>query len=365
MNVNQITYPNETERFLYLDSARGIAALSVLIGHFLDYRLSGNFYFNLECTIINSGDAVSFFFVLSGFVLSYKYLNSDKNLNVKEFYLRRILRIYPGYIFAVLTLFLSYNQHGILFSIFKELFYYNKQNLWNELLLVRGNHNFYPPGWSLEIEMAFSFLMPILILCAQKNIKAIISIIPICYFVGVPYISTWVVHFGLGMIAAYYYSSIKNFDFSKSKFYPFRWLIFILTYFLYSMRYFDKNLYFSENIYYRTFCLYTKFDFFQFSAYASFIILLWILNNTKTQKILSAKLLVFLGKISYGIYLMHFIVMIIILKNQDSLMPYLKNELTFISIMLPVSIFVTILLATAVYNFIEKPFIHWGKKFYN
>lgn len=63
-----------TQRFAYLDSMRGIAALMVLFGHFIlwryvDYPIAKSLYL-----LFNAHDAVSFFFVLSGFVLSWVYL---------------------------------------------------------------------------------------------------------------------------------------------------------------------------------------------------------------------------------------------------------------------------------------------------
>ncbi len=362
MTTTQTFTQTETDRFHYLDSARGIAAMSVLIGHFSESRLRGNFYFNLGSTVINAADAVSFFFVLSGFVLSFKYLHSNKVLDVKQFYYKRILRLYPAYIFTVLICFLSGNQRGIVFAIFRELFYENKQSLWQELFMIRGVHNWYGPGWTLDIEMIFSLLLPIFIICAQKNIKAIIWIVPLYYLIGAGYIAGWVVHFCLGIIAAYYYPEIKSYDFSKSKLYPYRWLIFLATYFAYSMRQFDHIWNFNQNETFRNFGIITRTDFFHYSGFASFVIIVWIINSTKAQRFLNVKPLLFLGKISYGIYLMHWLPLMITINYSKILMAFFKEEYYYVPVMLLVQILVTVILATCVYYYIEKPFMNLANR---
>ena len=68
---------NNTEQHLkYLDSARGIAALMVFISHYTGYvyNFQNPRNIGIYCLLFNGNDAVSFFFVLSGFVLSYKYI---------------------------------------------------------------------------------------------------------------------------------------------------------------------------------------------------------------------------------------------------------------------------------------------------
>ena len=48
--------------------------------------------------MFNGSDAVSFFFVLSGFVLSYKYLALGQPLDMKQFYTNRIFRLWPAFL---------------------------------------------------------------------------------------------------------------------------------------------------------------------------------------------------------------------------------------------------------------------------
>lgn len=90
--------------FKGLDGLRAIAAILVILGHvemikkIFNYKNvfdgGGSFFLYL------GGDAVTFFFVLSGFLITFLLLKerNDKGvIGVKNFYLRRILRIWPVY----------------------------------------------------------------------------------------------------------------------------------------------------------------------------------------------------------------------------------------------------------------------------
>ena len=361
--LNDKTNLENSNRLDYLDSARGIASMMVVLGHFVNWRLSNNLYVKIfPLSIINGADAVSFFFVLSGFVLSYKYIILHHEMNVKVFLIKRFFRLYPGFVVAVLSVFLYYHKHGILFSVFKELFYYNKENLWWELALLRDTHYFYVPGWTLSIEMGFSFMMPIFILCAQKDIKAVIWFVPLILVMGNGFISGFAIHFCLGTIAAFFYHSIRNFDFSKSKFYKFRYLIYLVVIILIELCHIDSILHFSENEYCKLFVRITSLDFFHFNGLTTFLILIWIINSVSAQNFLNLRPLIFIGKISYGLYLIHWVVVIIIMDYWDKIMLFFKHGYFAYPIMLCVEAIVSIILATLIYYFIEKPCIRFANK---
>jgi peptidoglycan/LPS O-acetylase OafA/YrhL len=66
-----------------------------------------------DLPIFNKADAaVSFFFCLSGFLITYLLINEYKEngmINIKNFYLRRILRIWPLYFSVIFFAFFFYN----------------------------------------------------------------------------------------------------------------------------------------------------------------------------------------------------------------------------------------------------------------
>lgn len=343
------------KRIDYLDSVRGIAAMMVVVYHFMGGKWSYKPIFHVASMVFNGSDAVSFFFVLSGFVLSFKYFQSTSEIDIRKYIITRAFRIYPAFIFTVLLNFLYVNRQSLNVDLLKEMFYYNSQELWQELALVRNVHKFYLPGWTLGIEMALSLLMPLLIAAARKDIKYVAWLLPISIFMGAGYISPFIFHFCLGMVLAYFYQQIRELNFREHKLYPYRFLLFGTVFLMFSIRHIDRLYPFGE-----TFNKYSKLyniDLFHVTGLASFLILGWIINNNAAQKVLSAKPLIFLGKISYSLYLMHWMITAFVMDYWDAFNHVLGSwKVTFL-VMFPATVLASVLAATLVYNFIEKPFI--------
>ena len=83
------------EKIYTLTSLRFFAAAFIVVGHggnlpgFEPFRFLG---FNLN-------NAVSFFFVLSGFILSFSYYNMDVKKEFRSFIIARFSRVYPAHLF--------------------------------------------------------------------------------------------------------------------------------------------------------------------------------------------------------------------------------------------------------------------------
>jgi peptidoglycan/LPS O-acetylase OafA/YrhL len=129
--------------FRGLDSLRFLAALFVVIG----------------------APAVSFFFTLSGFLITYLLLAEHRRtgtIAVESFYLRRVCRIWPLYFAVVAFGLLFYNlllprlgiHYPVLYSLPTALFLYTffLPNLMNSLYTVGGILN---PLWSIGVEEQF------------------------------------------------------------------------------------------------------------------------------------------------------------------------------------------------------------------
>jgi peptidoglycan/LPS O-acetylase OafA/YrhL len=91
--------------FKGLNEIRAIAALAVLFHHVELYKYRGNI-FSLYNTPLNpfikslGKNGVYLFFVLSGFLITYLLLTEKSVFNkidIKKFYIRRMLRIWPLY----------------------------------------------------------------------------------------------------------------------------------------------------------------------------------------------------------------------------------------------------------------------------
>lgn len=343
------------KRLEYLDSIRGLAALSVVIYHFIGWKWVDKLSIKTTSIFINGADAVSFFFVLSGFVLSFKYFQSKEEPNLPKFIYKRILRLYPAFIITVLINYFYWNRHGLDFSLLSDMFYKNDQNLWQELVMLRGNHKFYIPGWSMGVEMVFSLLMPFLIVLAQRNINYVKYLLPISLLIGYDYVSMFLFHFLLGMLLAYYYPQIRDFRLSESKWYKYRFMFIIPTLLLFSARHINKIFPFGS--FYDSVAKFLMIDFFHLSAIGSSIILLYVINNLRIQNFLENRIFLFIGKISYSIYLMHWVVVVYIMEHWEKWsFISLDSRIVFI-VMLLATVLVTLILATILYYCVEKVFI--------
>src|SRR5688572_33021217 len=79
------------QHFQILDGLRGIAALAVVIFHFMEWIFP-----DINNNFIGHGFlAVDFFFCLSGFVIGYAYDDRIKKMGVIEFFKSRLIRLHP------------------------------------------------------------------------------------------------------------------------------------------------------------------------------------------------------------------------------------------------------------------------------
>lgn len=119
------------------------------------------------------GMGVQIFFVLSGFLITFLlFKEKEKNgsINIRNFYLRRILRIWPVYyvvlllgIFLLPTIASAFHYCG---SIVLDLLFLNNLNA--EAVCNSPNINI---AWSVAIEEQFYLVWPLLFFLFAKNIK--------------------------------------------------------------------------------------------------------------------------------------------------------------------------------------------------
>ncbi len=79
------------QHFEILDGLRGIAALAIVVFHFMEWIFT-----DPSINFIGHGFlAVDFFFCLSGFVIGYAYDNRIGEMGVMEFFKSRLIRLHP------------------------------------------------------------------------------------------------------------------------------------------------------------------------------------------------------------------------------------------------------------------------------
>jgi peptidoglycan/LPS O-acetylase OafA/YrhL len=200
-----------------LDSLRGIAAVVVLLVH-----VSNFIYFNfltqeeshwlltshvhyLIQVLLNGPNMVSFFFVLSGFVLSYSILTSGKEVNFKAFVIRRVFRLFPLYWFVVIT---GHLLDGARIPVV---------DLLNELAMLPDLHKVIEPGWSMTVEFVCSMFVPFFALLLVKDRRLFFTLfLVICVFAR--HINPFFVHFMLGVgVAGVYFRNPEQFHIEPSR----------------------------------------------------------------------------------------------------------------------------------------------------
>jgi peptidoglycan/LPS O-acetylase OafA/YrhL len=125
--------------------------------------------------LINAKVAVQVFFVLSGFVLAGSLDRNRSRQDLPQFYIRRIFRIHPPYMAALLFAWLASflyqplrNELSQLATILWKV-HLSLPDLARHLLFPSSAGLQLPVGWTLKIEMIFSFLMPLMLWFARRT----------------------------------------------------------------------------------------------------------------------------------------------------------------------------------------------------
>ncbi|MBO9701506.1 MAG: acyltransferase [Sporocytophaga sp.] len=360
---DNLTLDHNPARLAYLDSLRGIAAYSVLVYHVIGAHWGYFTEAHLFSMVFNGSDAVSFFFVLSGLVLSYKYFNSsnEKSLDYKEFVISRIFRIYPAFLVMILIYYFYKYKAEFSFDLIWNTIFHNKYFLYEEASLLRMKSDLFLPDWTLGVEIAMSVLVPVLILVLKNDRKMFLMLIPV-FFILNKYLSIFIFHFALGVLIAYYFPKIQSYDFKKSKWYTFRYPLYVGIFLMYGVRHLSRIHPFGQTYDYFSGSL-IGLDFFHITGLASALIIVLIINNTKLQEMLSAAPLRFLGKISYGVYLIHwFVIGNLLMENFDMFLKFFGSELRTLVGFIIITSVVTFVLATVLYKLVEEPAINAGRR---
>jgi peptidoglycan/LPS O-acetylase OafA/YrhL len=166
--MTSAAHSSRAARISSLDGLRGIAALVVVIGHSIGAVRSPPGI---------AGPSVILFFVLSGYCLAASALRGDRLSDRAQFYVRRIFRIHPPFVAALLIAWLASHVAwsgpccaGLSPWIlnFTHLSR-SASELVPHLFFPGTAQNLMPVGWTLEVEMIFSILLPLFVLIAREG----------------------------------------------------------------------------------------------------------------------------------------------------------------------------------------------------
>jgi peptidoglycan/LPS O-acetylase OafA/YrhL len=162
------------ERLDFIDFAKGFAILSIVIFHFSQPYVSGIW----EKAIMIGGSGAHLFFVLSGFGLGL-----SKKVNASTFYKKRFIKILIPYYIVILVIYMInivypvYGDHG-LYALFGHLFFYK---MFDESIMVSFGYHF----WFLSTIIQFYIVFPLLVVMRDR--MSSLAFIAITLFISVSY----------------------------------------------------------------------------------------------------------------------------------------------------------------------------------
>jgi peptidoglycan/LPS O-acetylase OafA/YrhL len=361
--MNRVYFPN-------LNGLRFIAAFLVIIHHAEQVR----FFFKQDNYwtvpfVRNIGQlGVILFFVLSGFLITFLLLkekNEHGTIFVKDFYIRRILRIWPLYYFIVILSFFILPHfkilsipgfEGIANADFLQILLLFILFLPNVALAGYAPVSFASQAWSVGVEEQFYLIWPLIIKKSKNTLLLLCIVIFLSVLIGFIVANTageqglmrnvhrfWE-HFNIdcmaiGGIAAWVLfhkkEKILNIVFNKY----FQAIVLVFTLFCLGTGYY--------------FPVFLKGLDINCECYAVLfaIIILNMASNEASIITLENKFFNYMGKISYGLYMYHVLVIVIV---EKVVMPFFNGN----TIVFYVSIlFLITAVSSCSYEFIEKRFI--------
>jgi peptidoglycan/LPS O-acetylase OafA/YrhL len=284
-----------------LTFTRFLAAMAVVVYHY--GKTSSIFSGETMTTLLKYGNsAVSYFFILSGFVMIIAYGNQRTKLDKLTYYISRIARLYPIYILALFAVALIALQSSAGLNVQAFLLHIMLLQSWfpNDVLTLNT------PGWSLSVEVFFYLLFPLLLslykripfkqLCFGVLSFWMVSQVAFNFLLinpqyGVPANFLYyapIMHlnqFLVGNLMGYFYFKLKKRNYDGL-------LLLLMLVFPFLILLVDR---------------YTTLISFHNGLIACFyapFILLMALNNGVISSWFSKGLFVVLGEISYGIYIL-------------------------------------------------------------
>ncbi|MFN3664503.1 MAG: acyltransferase family protein, partial [Sediminibacterium sp.] len=339
--------------FNALTGIRAIAAFMVYLHHYNPIPKE----YAMHYLINEMHIGVTLFFVLSGFLIAYRYLDL-KSFSFRNYIVNRIARIYPMY-FLLTTLKFAV----VLYSRFdiKNLIIYGLN-----ITMLRGffesfKYTGISQGWSLTVEETFYFLAPIFFILIKRN-KINLILLPI-----------FLISIGIGLVLIF--SKITFFGFFSSFDFMFNYTFFgrCTEFFIGISLAIVYKYNMLKNFRYLTYTgivgilislillttLKGDFDFgirhpigklintLILPLFGIFTLYYGLLKeNTIISKILSSKLFVLLGKSSYIFYLIHMGIFISLLNKFGLTGSIISNSVKFI---------ILNIISIILYKYIEEP----------
>ncbi len=370
--------PEQNERFTVLDSLRGLAALAVVFWHLaltlLDapagspYRLGAELtgYWRLSplYPLMAGREAVIIFFILSGFVLSLPWVRGGR-VPYGPYFIKRVCRIYLPYLATVALTFLAYALLGG--QVVPELgAWFNTPwqrdpsaaEVANYALLV-GSFEHEPYNiviWSLVHEMRVSLLFPLLMLPVMRwrwpvtlavflGVSALGTLLSATVARGTDYAGTlhYLVFFVVGALLAKHRNEVVAWWQGRSRL--LHLFLGMTAFMLYAYARVLSSFWNAPRLAWDAEDLLV--------GVGAVVLILWLLASSRAQRVMEWPPLVFLGRISYSLYLLHLLVLFALVR--------IASPALSVYLLLPAALVLSIGLAWLSYRAVELPSMRLGK----
>jgi peptidoglycan/LPS O-acetylase OafA/YrhL len=342
-----------------------------------------NFYSHIWLRVVKmfffaATDGVSFFFVLSGFLITYLIINEKGKtgkINILYFYIRRSLRIWPLYYLLVLLEFtalptISRFLHWEITTDIHPVYAVTFLSNFNFLEIARHGamkYSLLGTSWSVSVEEQFYLILPLLFyFIPQKAYKFIFpAIIIACYCSRIAhwndglllYFHTFSLFGDLavgGLLGYYVYSSKTLISWLKNLSRPAIIAIYVVG-FLW--------LFYASQVHHNT-TLFIALGRFVNCVLFAFIIAEQCFCERSFFKLSNNKFASKWGKYTYGLYLLHTLGIMITYNFAVKFFPAFKTD-TFINELLfrLVALFIAMTISYMSYEFYEKQFLKLKEKF--
>ena len=336
LNISSTQFADTKPHYELLDGLRGVAAILVLIYHIFEgfaFAESTNGEGSGLITTLNHGHiAVDFFFILSGFVISYAYDDRWGKMSLGGFFKRRLIRLHPMLIMGAVVGMISFLLPGcqqwsgdvtpiswVMIALLLTIFMVPA--LPGLPYEVRGNGEMFPlngPMWSLFFEYIGNILYALVIRRLSTKLlavlTAILGVLHAWIFVGdlsgydsvgigwtIDTINFWgglvrmLFPFTMGMLLARTFKPCEV----KGAF----WICSAMLIAVFAVPYIAKSGAISLNSLYEVVCIAVIFPF-----------IVWLGACGKGGDNYTGRINNFLGELSYPLYIVHYPIMYIFYK---------------------------------------------------
>lgn len=343
-------------RLIELDALRGIACFSVMLYHCLlvlpaffgaisheSTSTIGWLLANTPLHLFWAGhEAVLLFFIISGFVVSLPYYNG-RRFNYVTYLIKKFRRIYIPYIVSI---FLSVALMALLVdksiaSLDISIWFLGMwehiptTSDWIHLFFMmrpEDTHNVNTTTWCLYYIMQISIFLPLFILAIKRTHWGVFLVVEIIFSTLKAYILHYTAFFILGCLLAKHYQAILDKIYGLH-----RYTIVILAFlacFLYLFPWLVPgdiaDLYGDE-----------------ITGFGAVVFICLAIGNPRAKACLSHPTLLYLGRISYSILLIHPIVLLSTVYLLFTLLP-----LAIIICLVPL---ISVVVAHIFYQYVERP----------